>query len=1011
MAEDAQRELYEAIDAQDLERIRAALDRGANANAPPTAERATPLMEYIIKFLDESNPNIEIVRLLLDRGANANGHPGEASPLVECLVFHDIVQLLLERGADPNNGGILAPPLHWAVAPHDPDGGDIDVVRILLDAGANPNIPDPKEKGLIPLERAVVKNEKEIVQLLLSRGANANGAAALSPPLHYAIAVLKDPEMVSILLEGGANVNAPDPLQEGMLPLERAARDGNVEIVRLLLQRGADPNMAGTMRRDPPFVVAVRSQNQALIQAFVERGVNANMVSRGGRPAIYFAGQANIIAALRAAGADLNVRNEKGESLLTSWMKKRVNATSREVVNALIEQGADLNAPDGTGHTPLFVAVFANEPTYILALLERGADPRTTPGSREPHAIFDIIIEWGRFITISRRDAAKYARIVMEMLRRGVDPNIRGTDGDTLLHRVTPWGRIAIPFVRELLAAGVDPNAQAEGGMTALERLAFLPVPLDEVNEMIALGFDPNFRNPDGTTLLHRTVNRPFGPGHIDARRLAKIVQKALKFTGIDINARNGSGETALHLAARRNNLLVVGALLAAGADKTLRVEGDGGAGPLAADLATDRAVKEMLAEYLGKSRGDIELMLEIFEKPANISICPVCLALAERVDGCRYMAHICKEGERDETLYQEFKGVEVGYEGKIEWCTECGRICDNHHRHFTLESLAAPGPRVLAPIDPARNPRVHGVIVHYQPDCRASGGGGLEEKFVRFFALLRELANMQVDIKNIGAKQAKHVAILANWHAPMDPAVIGSEIVAQLRQLAELLRNPPPAGASAEEVDEWNGRVASLKTFGVNLSVFEEDRPPAAPEEPPAPDFPRPEADRDLLPIVVNNQMGPAAAGGGGGNFCVAEMGPHPDNRPTFRFRHRQPNGSVYEHPEGEAICGEDLMGFINSKPFDGKCPINPEVCKADLHPDELDTLGDQVPEEFRRNYRSKFNRLKAGRLGGRRKTYRKKGRRTTGRKQRGGKIDLSKIFRRMRDDEYTCGVEDPAL
>ena len=84
-----------------------------------------------------------------------------------------------------------------------------------------------------------------------------------------------------------------------------------------------------------------------------------------------------------------------------------------------------------------------------------------------------------------------------------------------------------------------------------------------------------------------------------------------------------------------------------------------------------------------------------------------------------------------------------------------------------------------------------------------------------------------------------------------------------------------------------------------------------------------------------------------------------------------------------------------------------NPDVCKADLHPDELDALGDQVSEDYRRNYRSKFNRLKVGRLGGgRRKTYRKKSRRATGRRQQGGKFDIQNMFRPLDEDEYECAI-----
>ncbi len=1007
MAADLRLDLNVALTANDIDAIRAVLDRGADANSPATADQASPLLYYINERLTLNEvPNVEIVRLLLDRGANPNGNMDDGNPLVESLTFPDVVRLLLERGANPNGDGDGTPPLHWAAA-----DGTIETIRILLDAGANVNVPDPRESGMIPLERAVVNNHQDVVELLLSRGANPNGSPRLTPPLHFAIGHLRDADMARILLEAGANPNVPDPEQDEALPLELAVRDKDAEITQLLLQRGADPNMAGTMFRDPPFITAVLSQSPDLIRLFIERGVNPNMTNRKGLPAIHLAIIPPSIAALRAGGADLNAKNPKGETPLTSLLKEKFQGYTKNAIAGFLEQGADPNTPNAKGETPMSLAVFLNDPAIILALLERGADPRATQGTGGHHAVFDIIADWETEVNSGRsyKVASVYAKIVLEMLGRGVDPNSRGDDNDTLLHRVAPYGAKleVLPFIQNLIRAGVDPNAQADGGMTVLERIAYIGMPPVNVNRLIPIGFDPNFRNPDGTTLLHRIANRPFGAGHIDGRALARTIGRVVRFTGVDINIRNGSGETALHIAARRNNLQIVEILLEARADKTLRVEGDGGAGALAIDLTTDVAIKDLLKGYPGKSRGDIDLLLRIFDRPADVSVCPVCLAVSEREDGCRYMAHICKEDERDERIFQQFRGTGGIYVDKIEWCTECGRICDNQHRHFTLDSLLAGAPE-LAPVDPSRNPRAHGQIVHYTPDCRPSGGGGLEEKFVRFLDMLLELSTLQLEVGNISAKVAKQRLIGAYWNGPYE---LGREIPpelvairANLRQLAELLRNPPPAGATPEQVDEWNGRVESLKSFGVDLSVFEEDRPPAVPE-PPIPDFPRPEADRALLPTRITG--GPSAAGGAGG-YCGPNLGPHEDGRPTFQFRHRQPDGTIYTHPSAEYICGEDLVTLLNVGRFTGKCPINSDACNADLHPDELDALGDQVPEEYRRNYRSKYNRLKAGVLltGGRRKTYRKKGRRATPRRQRGGKIDIKSLFRQMSEDEYTCSI-----
>lgn len=206
--------------------------------------------------------------------------------------------------------------------------------------------------------------ERSKVESLLRHGADVNLAAKTGfTPLMVAA---NDPEAttaIRLLLERGASVSPPKPLH-GSSPLFFAVSSGNADVVKLLLERGANPRattMVGGAFTAAPLEMAVIQGDVPVVQALVGGGVDVNSFNDAGIPALTSAVMANRV----------------------------------DVAKALIALGADVNRVDELSLTPLMHAAKVNfgDTAIVELLLASGAT--TTPTSKDRQTALDLARQYG----------------------------------------------------------------------------------------------------------------------------------------------------------------------------------------------------------------------------------------------------------------------------------------------------------------------------------------------------------------------------------------------------------------------------------------------------------------------------------------------------------------------------------------------------------------------------------------------------------------------------------------
>lgn len=310
-----------------------------------------------------------LVKMLLERGADVNSVTSKGhTALMSCCEngFTDIVSLLIEKGADLNFAtfNLGWTPVMWAAHKNHVDivmiliqnGANVDSIshddrtalsialgqshkettKALLDLGANVNLPF--EDGSTALMKACSKGLTDIVELMLEKGANPDvcndeGKSALF--LSYEIGNMS---IVRALLRFGASIDGL--LRNGAL--NDSVRKGRLEAVKLLLEFGASADQVDYLDGTTPLILAIEKGMTELVMILLERGANVNLASRSGSTPLIAAckrGNAEIASILLAFSAELDAADFDGN---TSVMHACDKGQHLDIISLLVSQGANL---------------------------------------------------------------------------------------------------------------------------------------------------------------------------------------------------------------------------------------------------------------------------------------------------------------------------------------------------------------------------------------------------------------------------------------------------------------------------------------------------------------------------------------------------------------------------------------------------------------------------------------------------------------------------------------------
>jgi ankyrin repeat protein len=292
------------------------------------------------------------------------------------------VQYLVGIGIDPNTTtDEHGTPALVAAAIY----GNAAMLRALLDKGANPNVRDAG--GATAL--IVSAGDPEKARLLIRAGADVNAQSASGrTALQVAAAAAGGSEVVKMLLDKGARVDVRDNIEPIPIlftgggkstPLAEAGRTGDLASIRMLAAAGADINARSAQKVSALSEAALYGRRD-VVKWLLDHGANASdPVTVLQVPVLSLAairGDAMIVRMLLAKGADVNAKDATGSTPL--FWALRSDYDSHEVVDVLLKAGADPNAKDLAGESALDLARRRGMTRSVKILRAAGARGRTS---------------------------------------------------------------------------------------------------------------------------------------------------------------------------------------------------------------------------------------------------------------------------------------------------------------------------------------------------------------------------------------------------------------------------------------------------------------------------------------------------------------------------------------------------------------------------------------------------------------------------------------------------------
>jgi ankyrin repeat protein len=543
----------------DIEAVRALLRQGADVNAAQgdgmtalhhAAERGDPAMSEMLVYaganvgamtrIGQYTPlhiaslggHVEVAHILLEAGASAAARTSTTgvSPLhlAASSGATEVVRLLLDHGADVNarEAEWAQTPLIFAAAQN-----RADAIRVLVARGADPGITtktvDIARQSA--LDRAAIERQRRVLEA--AAGGNAQPTAGqVQAAMHaarelFASGRIPPPDTKEGVAAndrnapGAANnfdpeeINPPVATKGGLTALLHAARQGDIDAARALLEGGAAINQVGAGDGTSPLLMAIINGQFDMAMFLLQRGANPNLAASGNGATPLWAAvntqwqprtrvpqpqeleqqkatYLDVMKALLVAGADPNGRIRTHPWYLvysgcgnrncgladtggSTAFWRAAYAVDVDAMRLLVEHGADPNIPSiappvpvrrgPQGGGPVAPAAAPNQERYTAPPIPPGG-----PGAYPLHAAAGV--EYGEgFAGNAHRHAPDgwlpAVKYLVEEL--GADVNARDNDGYTALHHAAARGDN--DMILYLVSKGADVTAVARSGQTTAD--------------------------------------------------------------------------------------------------------------------------------------------------------------------------------------------------------------------------------------------------------------------------------------------------------------------------------------------------------------------------------------------------------------------------------------------------------------------------------------------------------------------------------------------------------------
>ena len=351
-------------------------------------------------------------------------------------------------------------------------------------------------------------------------------------PLHLS-AILGHNAIASYLLENNATTSVQD--SSGATPLHEAVRYGNLEIAKMLLDAGANINAKDNLGKTPIMLIIPQKRITETYQLLIRYKADLNQADTYGDTVLHTATMlragSDVIKLLKTNGADINARNKEGVTPLTI----AIQSEDIKTIKYLTANGASIHTQDTHGKSPLSMAFEMSNEVFEATLNEGNCNTQDSEGNTPLH--------------IALLNGAPMSKI-QHIIGLTQDVNIRNKNGDSPLYiaavnNMEQVGKLLLEKGADIFSTNKDNNSPLR---LALKNGGRLQSWLITSRTIVST-------DGSGNTVLHYAADWEY------ADAIKTLLEK-----GADINAKNANGETCIFNAAKSDNPSIIQMLVDGGA-------------------------------------------------------------------------------------------------------------------------------------------------------------------------------------------------------------------------------------------------------------------------------------------------------------------------------------------------------------------------------------------------------------------------------------------------------------